>query len=180
MKIEYRKFQEADLTKIKEFTEVMPTYYEDWNSYASVVLDEKDCVFYGAFLGEKIIGLGNLRKKTENVAWIELIRVRPDNQLKGIGSKLFQYGDEAAKKLNYKIVGFATEGGNIASCKIGEKLGFKLLTETIPFWVDCNKPKTVKIEKIGKPISIDVAFDLIQKIPDGPKDYIAIGWNFVP
>lgn len=180
MKIEYRKFQEADLTKIKEFTEVMPTYYEDWNSYAPVVLDEKDCVFYGAFLGEKIIGLGNLRKKTENVAWIELIRVRPDNQLKGIGSKLFQYGDEAAKKLNYKIVGFATEGGNIASCKIGEKLGFKLLTEMIPFWVDCNKPKTVKIEKIGKPISIDEAFDLIQKIPNGPKDYIAIGWNFVP
>lgn len=180
MKIEYRKFQEADLSKIKEFTEVMPTYYEDWNSYAPVVLDEKDCVFYGAFLGEKIIGLGNLRKKTENLAWIELIRVRPDNQLKGIGRKLFQFGDEIAKKLNYKIVGFATEGGNIASCKIGEKLGFKLLTEMIPFWVQSSKPKIMKIENPSEPISIDEALKLIQKIPDGPKDYIAIGWDFAP
>jgi len=180
MKIEYREFQETDLSKIKEFTEVMPTYYEDWNSYAPVVLADTNCVFYGAFQGEKIIGLGNLRKKTENVAWIELIRVRPDNQLKRIGTKLFQFGDEVAKKLNYKIVGFATEGGNIASCKIGEKLGFKLLTEMIPFWVQSSKPKIMKIENPGEPISIDETLKLIQKIPDGPKDYIAIGWDFAP
>ncbi len=178
--IEYREFQEADLSKVKEFTEVMPTYFEDWNLYAPVVLADSNCVFYGAFQGEKIIGLGNLRKKTKNVAWIELIRVRPDNQLKGIGTKLFRFGDNIAKKLNFKIVGFATEGGNISSCKIGKKLGFKLLTEMIPFWVESKKPKIVKIEKIDEPISIDEAFKLIQKIPDAPKDYIAIGWNFAP
>lgn len=180
MKIEYREFQKADLSKIKEFTEVMPTYFEDWNSYAPVVLADTDCVFYGAFQGEKIIGLGNLRKKTKNVAWIELIRVRPDNQHNRVGTKLFRFGDEAAKKLGYKIVGFATEGGNIASCKIGEKLGFKLLTEMIPFWVESNKSKILKIENPGEPISIDEALKLMHKIPDGPKDYIAIGWNFVP
>lgn len=180
MKIEYREFQETDLSKIKEFTEVMPTYYEDWNSYASVVLADTNSVFYGAFQGEKIIGLGNLRKKTENLAWIELIRVRPDNQLKRIGTELFRFGDEIAKKSNYKIVGFATEGGNKASCKIGENLGFKLLTEMIPFWVESNKPKIVKIENLSEPISIDEALKLIQKIPDGPKDYIAIGWDFAP
>lgn len=180
MKIEYRKFQEADLSKVKEYTEVMPTYFEDWNSYAPVVLADTNCVFYGAFQGEKIIGIGNLRRKTKNVAWIELIRVRPDNQLKGIGTELFRFGDNIAKKLNYKIVGFATEGGNIGSCKIGEKLGFKLLTEMIPFWVYSNKPKILKIENSSKPISIDEALSLTKKIPDGPKDYIAIGWNFVP
>ena len=104
--IEYREFQKADLSKVKEFTEVMPTYFEDWNSYAPVVLANEDCFFYGAFQGEKIIGLGNLRKKTDNLAWIELIRVRPDNQFKGIGTKLFRIGDEKAKELNFKIVGF--------------------------------------------------------------------------
>ncbi len=178
--IEYREFQEADLSKVKEFTEVMPTYFEDWNSYAPVVLADSSCVFYGAFQGEKIIGLGNLRKKTKNVAWIELIRVRPDNQLKGIGTKLFRFGDNIAKNLNFKIVGFATEGGNIGSCNIGKKLGFKLLTEMIPFWVESNKPKILKIKNPSEPISIDEALSLAQKIPDGPKDYIAIGWNFVP
>ncbi|MBK5113922.1 MAG: GNAT family N-acetyltransferase [Candidatus Heimdallarchaeota archaeon] len=180
MKIEYRKFQKADLSKIKEFTEVMPTYFEDWNSYAPVVLSDTNCVFYGAFQGEKIIGLGNLRRKNKNIAWIELIRVRPDNQLKGIGTELFRFGDEIAKKLKYKIVGFATEGGNIGSCKIGEKLGFKLLTEMIPFWVESSKPKILKIENPREPIPIDEALNLMYKIPDGPKDYIAIGWNFVP
>jgi GNAT superfamily N-acetyltransferase len=178
--IEYREFHEADLSKVKEFTEVMPTFFEDWNSYAPVVLANTDCVFYGAFQGEKIIGLGNLRRKTKNVAWIELIRVRPDNQHKGIGTKLFRFGENIAKKLNFKIVGFATEGGNISSCKIGEKLGFKLLTEMIPFWVESKKPKIVKIEIPSEPISTDEAFKMFQEIPNGPKNYIAIGWNFVP
>jgi len=180
MTIEYREFQKVDLSKIKEFTEVMPTYYEDWNVLAPVLLTNPDCVFYGAFQEEKIIGLGNLRKKTVKLAWIELIRVRPDTQHKGVGTELFRFGDEIAKKLNYEIVGYATEGKNIGSIKIGEKLGFKLIAEMIPFWLKTNDMKIQKMEKQSKVISIDEALAVLQEILDGPKDYIAIGWDFAP
>ena len=64
MPIEYREFLETDLPKIEEFVEVMPTYFENWNDLAPILLTNDNCVFYGAFEGEKIIGLGNLRKKT--------------------------------------------------------------------------------------------------------------------
>jgi RimJ/RimL family protein N-acetyltransferase len=180
MKIEYREFREDDLSKIKEFSEVMPTYYEDWNVFAPILLANPNCLLFGAFQDEKIIGLGNLRKKTNKLAWIELIRVRPDIQQKGVGTELFHFGDKAAKKLNYKIVGFATEGKNIGSCKIGEKLGFKLITEMIPFWVKRSDLKSQEIKELSQPISIDKAITMLQEIPDGPKDYIAIGWEFAP
>lgn len=180
MKIEYREFQEADLSKIKEFTEVMPTFFEDWNVFAPILLANPNCLLFGAFKDEKIIGLGNLRKKTDKLAWIELIRVRPDTQQKGVGTELFRFGVEAAKNLNYKIVAYATEGKNIGSCKIGEKLGFKLLTEMIPFWGKRIDLKTLEIKERNQPISIDKALTLLQEIPDGPKDYIAIGWEFAP
>ena len=103
MTIEYREFRKEDLSKVKEFTDVMPTFYEDWNVFAEVLLAEPNCLLYGAFQDEKIVGLGNLRKKTDKLAWIELIRVRPDTQQKGVGTELFRYGDEGAKRLNYKI-----------------------------------------------------------------------------
>ncbi|MHA1305740.1 MAG: GNAT family N-acetyltransferase [Candidatus Heimdallarchaeota archaeon] len=180
MTIDYREFQEADLSKIKEFTEVMPTFYEDWNVFAPVLLANPNCLLFGAFQDEKIIGLGNLRKKTDKLAWIELIRVRPDTQQKGVGTELFRFGDESAKNLNYKIVAYATEGKNLGSSKIGEKLGFKLITEMIPFWVKRSELKTLEIKERNEPISIDKALTLLQEIPGGPKDYIAIGWEFAP
>ncbi|MHA1367642.1 MAG: GNAT family N-acetyltransferase [Candidatus Heimdallarchaeota archaeon] len=164
MTIEYREFQKDDLSMIKEFSENTTSFYEDWNIYAPIMIDNPKDLLFGAFQKDKILGLGNLRKKSEKLAWIEMVRVRNDIQKLGVGTGLFRFGAEEAKKLNYEIVAFATESKNIGSCKIGEKLGFKLLAEMFPYKVE-NR---------------DEALTLIKEIPEGPKDYIAIGWEFVP
>jgi len=180
MTIEYREFQKDDLSMIKEFSENTTSFYEDWNIYAPIMIDNPKDLLFGAFQKDKILGLGNLRKKSEKLAWIEMVRVRNDIQKLGVGTGLFRFGAEEAKKLNYEIVAFATESKNIGSCKIGEKLGFKLLAEMFPYKVENSKSKLAKIEDQEEPITIDEALTLIKEIPEGPKDYIAIGWEFVP
>jgi GNAT superfamily N-acetyltransferase len=165
---------------IKAFSIKVTPLFDDWNSYVLFMMDDPKNLLYGAFQNDKILGFANLKKKSEKLAWIEMVRVRKDIQKQGIGTKLFQFGVEEAKKLNYEIVGFATERGNIGSCKIGEKLGFKLLTEVFPYWVESDKAKILEIKESAEPISINEALNIIQKIPEGPKDYIAIGWDFAP
>lgn len=108
MSIAFREFQKSDMSMIKEFSKKVTQLFDDWNTNVLFMLDDPKNLLYGAFQNNKILGFANLKKKSEKLAWIEMVRVRKNVQKQGIGTRLFQFGVEEAKKLNYKIIGFAT------------------------------------------------------------------------
>ena len=177
----FRKLKREDIPAIAEIASQMPHYFQNILEYAEQLMDDPSCYYYGLFQEENLLGVGNLRSKTPKFAWIESIRVAPNNQQKGIGTALFNHGVEKAKEENYPVVAYATEASNHSSCKIGKKLGFQLVTWMKPLWI---KPAEVSIDKEKalkhQPITIDKAIELMKIIPDGPKEEICIGWSYTP
>ena len=61
---------------------------------AENLIKDSKCILYGAFEGVKLVGVGGLREKFINFAWIEDIRVHGKYQKKGVGTALFTYGEK--------------------------------------------------------------------------------------
>ncbi|MFX0125207.1 MAG: GNAT family N-acetyltransferase [Candidatus Hodarchaeota archaeon] len=102
---------------------------------AEALIKDPKCILYRAFSNNLLVGVGGLREKTRNLAWIEAIRVHGEYQKKGIGTALFSYGEQLAREENYPKVGYQTVTENNGSCRIGEKLGFKRNHEMIALYI---------------------------------------------
>ncbi len=99
----------------------------------------------------------------------------------GVGTKIFNYGEELARQRNCKVVAYQTVTENIGSCRIGEKLGFTRSHEMTSF---CFQRTEKSIQTEGHPkleaTPAKEAFSLMRKIPDAPTDEICIGWDYRP
>ncbi|MHA1211025.1 MAG: GNAT family N-acetyltransferase [Candidatus Heimdallarchaeota archaeon] len=181
MNYEIRKLTREDKPEIEEIVKDMPHYFQRVSEYANRLIDDPKGYFYGAFFEDKLVGLGNYKLKTPYYAWIESIRVPPNKQMKGLGTALFTFGVQKAQEDQIRIIAFATEGSNHGSCKIGKKLGFELIAEMMPLWM---KPTEMTIDKSKElkqqPITIEEAFAMLKRIPNGIKEDICLGWDYVP
>ncbi len=178
----FRKLVRNDIQAIAEIASYMPSYFQNIIEYAEFFMDDPNSYYFGMFQENNLLGVGNLKYKTSKFAWIESIRVAPNNQLKGIGTALFNHGVEKAKEENYPMVAFATDEGNQGSCNIGKKLGFQLVEEMKPHWIKLANLNIDRenIQVNQHVISLDEAFELLKIIPDGPKEEVSIGWSYIP
>ncbi|MHA1555384.1 MAG: GNAT family N-acetyltransferase, partial [Candidatus Heimdallarchaeota archaeon] len=119
MSFEFRKLTKEDIPAIAEISSHMPSYFQNILTNADNLMNNPIGDYFGLFDKSKLLGVGNLRYITQKFAWIESIRVAPNNQKKGIGTTLFQHGVEKAKERKCSVVAYATEESNYGSCKIG-------------------------------------------------------------
>jgi N-acetylglutamate synthase-like GNAT family acetyltransferase len=159
----------------------------EWNSppigeTAERRIKDPSCALYGAFteVGE-LVGVGALRTLTKDYAWIEAVRVHGKYQKIGIGTSIFKFGEELARKRNCKIVAYQTVTENTGSCRTGEKLGFTQSHEMTAFYLPRQEHST-QTEDSPKlePIPAEEAFSLMRKIPNAPTHEICIGWDYRP
>lgn len=182
MNLDFRDLSLEDLQAIKKLSRSMGMLNDPkiGDTTEALIKDTK-CILYGAFSRETLVGVGGLREKTKQLAWIEDIRVHGRFQKKGIGTALFNYGEQLARKKNYPKVGYQTVTENKGSCRIGEKLGFTRSHEMIAFFIRLNKVKG-SIDDYPELIEtpVETALELLPNIPNGPKNEICIGWSYVP
>jgi N-acetylglutamate synthase-like GNAT family acetyltransferase len=182
MDIQFRELTLDDLNEIKKLSNSMGIMNDPKiGNTAEALIKDPNCLLYGAFHENTLVGVGGLREKTKQLAWIEDIRVHGKYQMKGIGTALFNYGEQLAKEQKYPKVGFQTVTENKGSCRIGEKLGFTRGHEMTAFVIKRNKAKKLFVESPDiTETPIEKAIELVAKIPNGPKDEINIGWSYVP
>jgi len=182
MNLHFRELILEDLYKIKELSDSMGMLNDPKiGNKAEALIKDTKCILYGAFSNKTLVGVGGLREKTQDLAWIEDIRVHGRYQKKGIGIALFNYGEQLAREKNYPKVGYQTVTENKGSCRIGEKLGFKRSHEMISFFIK-KKGNLREIDTYPdlKETPIEEALTLLQEIPNGPKEEICIGWSYAP
>ncbi|MCX6770654.1 MAG: GNAT family N-acetyltransferase [Candidatus Micrarchaeota archaeon] len=73
---------------------------DDLHSIKKEYLDDRG-EFLIATIGGRLVGMGAFRKKDEKTAEIKRMRVRPDLQKKGIGTRLLEKLEAKAKELGY-------------------------------------------------------------------------------
>lgn len=182
MNLYFRELILDDLPKIKELSDSMGMLNDPKiGDTAEALIKDPKCILYGAFSSKSLVGVGGLREKTQNLAWIEAIRVHGEYQKKGIDTALLSYGEQLAREKNYLKVGYQTVTENKGSCRIGEKLGFNRNHEMNAFGI---REKDI-IEDIGTypdltETPIETALTLLQEIPNGPREEICIGWSYAP
>ncbi|MGD8506039.1 MAG: GNAT family N-acetyltransferase [Candidatus Bathyarchaeota archaeon] len=182
MELKYRFLTLVDLLAIRELSDSMGI----WNDpkigeTAEGRIKDTLCDLYGAFTEDgELVGTGAFRTLTEDYAWIEAVRIHGKYQKQGIGTKIFNYGEELARKRNCKTIAYQTVTENRGSCRIGEKLGFTRSHEMTAFCL--QQKEIIKMEDSPKlePIPAKEAISLMRKIPNAQTHEICIGWDYRP
>jgi RimJ/RimL family protein N-acetyltransferase len=182
MKLEFRELFLEDLPSIKKLSKSMDMRNDPKISKtAESLIKDPKCFLYGAFEGSKLVGVGGLREKYENFAWIEDIRVHGKYQKKGVGTALFSHGEKLAEERGFPRVAFQTVTENTGSCRIGEKLGYERKHEMIAFWMRHSKaPKVDEKYLQQKTLPAKEALEKLTRSSDGPSEEICIGWSYSP
>lgn len=75
----------------------------------------------GAFVDDKLYGMGKLTRLYGDYGWLETLRVHPDYQNMGVGQEIYKAYFKHIKELNLKSIGMYTEMYNKISRYIAEK-----------------------------------------------------------
>jgi len=87
MNLDFRELVLEDLSAIRKLSKSMDIRNDPKiGKTAGALIKDPKCLLYGAFEGTKLVGVGGLREKYENFAWIEDIRVHGKYQKKGVGT----------------------------------------------------------------------------------------------
>ncbi len=180
MELKFRFLTLDDLPAIRELSDSMDMRNDPKiGETAEGIIKDPLCDLYGAFAEGNLVGIGGLRTLTEQYAWIEDVRTHGKYQKKGVGTEIFNYGEELARKKNCTIVAFQTVTENKGSCRIGEKLGYNRSHEMTAFYLRQEKP--IQTEDLTlEPIQLKKALSLMKKIPNAPTEEICIGWAYRP
>ncbi len=81
--------------------------------------------FLVGFLSNNLVCMGALRKVTENVGEIRLMRVHPDHQRKGFGQLLLDKLEADASRIGYDILRLDTNTKQCAAQYFCRKNGYK-------------------------------------------------------
>ncbi|MBU6998414.1 MAG: GNAT family N-acetyltransferase [Theionarchaea archaeon] len=148
---------------------------------AERIINDPVCDLYGAFAEGILVGVGGLRMLTSQYAWIEDVRVHGEYQRMGVGTGIFNYGEELARKKNCTLVAYQTVTENKGSCRIGENLGFKRSHEMTAFYIRQERaPAQEKDTSTLEPLPPEEALSLLKKMPRAPTEEICIGWAYRP
>ena len=128
--ISLEKFTKEDAKFIHEN---FPTYYRD-NSIVNIekmILNAKpNALFFCIkYYSEKVGIISLSEKQDKKLSWG--IMVKKDYQGKGIATKAFNLIKNLAKEQGYSIIISSCSVNNLASIKLHEKCGFKLLETEI-------------------------------------------------
>ena len=182
MELTFRFLTLDDLPLIRELSDSMDMRNDPKiGETAEGFICDPLCDLYGAFAEGNLVGVGGIRTLTEYYAWIEDVRIHGKYQRLGVGTQIFMYGEELARKRNCTIVAYQTVTENTGSCRIGEKLGFTRSHEMTAFYLPQEK-KLIQTEDIPKiePIQLKEALSLMREIPNAPTEEICIGWAYRP
>jgi N-acetylglutamate synthase-like GNAT family acetyltransferase len=182
MNLDFRELSLEDLPIIRKLSKSMDMRNDPKiGKTAEALIKDPKCLLYGAFEGSNLVGVGGLREKFENFAWIEDIRVHGKYQKKGVGTALFKHGENLAEEKGFPRVAFQTVTENKGSCRIGEKLGYDRRHEMTAFYMRPSRAPEVEEEyKQQKPVQSKIALDKLTELHEGPKEEICIGWSYSP
>lgn len=152
MELIYKKVEEKDKEQLFKLIEIVlggledPEYfipYEHWE-YDSMFDEENYAPLYGAYDGEKLVGMAQLYVSQEMLADFKKEfgleeysvcelggnLVLPEYRGLGITTKLQTIELELAKKLEFDYIISMAHPDNIGSCKTLEKVGLNFVKET--------------------------------------------------
>jgi GNAT superfamily N-acetyltransferase len=114
------------LPAIKEFT----THTFAWGDYVSDqfldwLRDENGSVLVATDETDRPLAMVHIQKLSPSEGWLSAARVRPDQQRRGIGSRLNQAGVEWLAKKGAVVVRLTVEENNLAAKQQVEKLGYR-------------------------------------------------------
>lgn len=123
--LEIRELEMSDKEEVIEMTsgiwdgrDYIPDYFDRWI---------EDGGFICGTVNEEIIALAKQSWHTEDILWLEGLRVHPDHREKGYGRAMIEgqldYIDE---HLDYRVARFLTSNDNTPVKKVVEDLGFHL------------------------------------------------------
>ncbi|MFX1513561.1 MAG: GNAT family N-acetyltransferase [Promethearchaeota archaeon] len=181
MQVLFRELTLEDIPSVKDLTKKSWEGEDYIQSAIKSWIERRDCFTYGAFYKDQLIGLGNIQWMNSQLVWLQGVRVSPHLQRQGIGTELFNFGCENAVDQGARVIQYSTGIRNIASQKIGKKLGFVEKAQMAFLW-SSPEDSIINLENTEeiKQIPLDRVLKVIKKIPNGPKNEICIGWTFVP
>jgi len=123
--LEIRELEMSDKEEVIEMTsgiwdgrDYIPEYFDRW---------VEDGGFICGTVDGEIVALAKHTWHSEDVLWLEGLRVHPDHREKGYGRAVIEGQlDHINDNLDYRVARFLTSGGNTPVRKVVEDLGFKL------------------------------------------------------
>lgn len=181
----FRKARLKDKEKIKQISRNVWTSQRD---YVENILEE----WIGNNLNiyeedDELLAFCKLSEHSNDIGFLEGIRVKKDHQLRGIGSKFTDYMIKEAVKKDYNKIKFVSHFKNKRSIKLGKKNGFKE-TESFSLF-ELGKVKNLgnlrnkdyKLEKLKDSHIIKSLepLKILEKVEDN-LSYINYDWRFFP
>lgn len=114
------------------------------NDVWDLFLNETEGGLIGAFVNNKLEGMGKITRLFKNIAWLETLRVHPSFQRKGLGQAIYDAYLKEAEAMNIEKLGMYTEMYNLASKALAERNGFSVKAHMTELTMD------VKQEKLSK------------------------------
>ncbi|MFP4609325.1 MAG: GNAT family N-acetyltransferase, partial [Candidatus Aenigmatarchaeota archaeon] len=168
------KIEEVKRSDRKEVESLSEGIWDGWD-YIPEVFDE--WIEDGGFLcGKKngnMITLGKHTRQSEDVLWLEGLRVHPEYQEQGYGRKMIEGQLYHIKEnLDYEVLRFLTTGDKSPVRKVAEELGFKVKKEYPYLRLDeeylekIEAPSTEEVGRVGREKDPEEVYDLILSSPE--------------
>ena len=97
---------------------------EDLKNIPAVYSKAGGAFFVAEFEGE-VVGMGTLKRVSDNTAEVKRMRVSPEHQGQGLGTRLLELVENKAKELGYKELILDTSDRQKAAIHIYKKHGYK-------------------------------------------------------
>lgn len=85
-----------------------------------------DCVFFGAYDGEKCIGLAIFQREWHKYLYLYDLKVNADYRGQGVAKRLLEKGKALAATEGYRGLYTIGQDNNLAACKFYIKTGFSI------------------------------------------------------
>jgi len=131
MNIEIRVLRLKDLKAVKALAKLIWEGHDYLQKVARFWI--KDGCFWGMFEGDILIGCAKITSLPNKVVWLEGLRIHPDYQNQGLGTRLSKHIMDIALNLirsgEAKHIEFSTYYLNKESIAISKQAGFELMDE---------------------------------------------------
>ena len=180
MNLEYRNLGIKDIPALKKLSQAMKTT-PSLIKLAKKCLEEPECSLYGCFESKKLLGIGNLRRKSKNLVWIDAILIHPNASKQELSKSLFKFGEDLAKTQGYKYIGFTIGSTNQDTIATVEELDFKV-EEKIESLSTTPSEYTFEGKSFlgQKKLPLKDALTAIRNLTTTPKEEIYINANYFP
>lgn len=110
------------------------TWEKDFENIEGIYLNNRGEFLVGT-IDNKIVAMGGLRKKTDDIVELRRMRVDPDFQRKGYGQIILDALEKRAKELGYKVIQLDTSVKQIPAQKFYIKNGYTEIRREKEGWI---------------------------------------------